>query len=1705
MPPQKPEERPKGNERPRETEERDVDLIDLKKRTENLIRQCGWKIDPHDKGRYPLIFSDTDPKDAKDRKVAGPMSRNTAETTLLPAEKVGVEIQDLENRLKDSPLSMAEAARYQQLLMLQAAERVRLNAKPTDREDADLRSDISARRVYGDFDEAMTWDFLTTLRKYCAHFERRQNELGPLRTKEMKDWERQAAQTFDRLEAAIGKWEKTMDAATTRLLAQQDPGNAALQERATKSMQQCIEHMKGKDKDAKEFTYFGRKIKLDGPLSDDDLFFLVIASATEMRRETGKSVDFRIDNLEDDKRIQELLRASTFKERMEKLLARLLTRGIDLRRPANAPPQNARLAHVLHRKGLSLDIRRLTAEAMPRKNPDGTTYIPTVEQLDDINHQLQDLDRDLRESLSTLVITQMGLTNEMASAGFFDLRIDAPPPEVGGGLKPLTPEERKHYDKTKLPNEHREGLLIDQPRQNIDALRSYLSLVKDQCSSMIRDVDEMDAAIDDANNNSIIQGLELRNRLIAEAAEFAWWLPNKLRHLGIDPKDLGGPEDLTALGEQVRNMEERYAKSKTVLKTLRDDLQKKAAAADARLVILDRRLGLRDEERTRGITELLRDISKIGVELKAPLPAAKADPKNDVERLKDVRAQMDALQGTAKKDSNVMAALERRYEELARTDRKIQTERERSAELKEVLTNVGKLAKQFDIIIPIGPAALPENPSDEQLLAEIRRQVDILQRDTKARSQPALMAAVEKFVAQLSEPSLQRIALDARNDVVTTTEVLLDANEQLTLIHGLATSRDAYFTTRDKVHWWHVPLGLFWSDAMLGSRGLSAMFSTMQQMGRGLRYVPDPISKMIGIAMDYTGRVGRRAKWVNPSYLGQRGVALPAQYGFRNTSLGRFLWGSRTATDAAEALPPATRISRSIDWNRVIRGSQVTEVQMCQAIDTLIAEGRLDAPTLAAIRDSRRAQRIFASAVATGDNAELLRAASAARAARNMRIGMNAIGVAADAFAIYMAYCDYVENGRKIAATKNEELKSIYRDHQILNLAEMGLAGTGIVICGIAFIHAVIAGEGILMAFSTTAGSVMLPIAVATLGIRTITINILRVNEEWAQDVDDILKNYRGSDIIAHLNKYEPGKPMYWQGYAAAGKEKITASSFFRNSNIGTALRSVGGGVQQQQEADYKANEARNARTRERLLRAYLIQSLNVPRLPGELSGEYATRCKKILEDQYEYASKFMVEAPKAQDLTNARHHSELMEYSRQLKAMGKSDFLEWTFTDFENGKKVEKKFSFDLAKYDELGFEPKPGQPHYRGEIIEKYKKLVVGGKISLEINGSRTAFQNAKEEDRSDLLYAGLREIQETLLFLLKDDLQLLDGFIQHIAESEHGNLDSALMNPANNMRALVYDTLRPRLQQAAEALLQAKSSVESASLENAVSNLRSVLIQCKNDIRDAEKRKPYLTAVPNDKGPDATQVLQPDFISRRLLLPARPLERKMVLDYVRNEGTKLLKEKGSVDIPATATIDGETFPIPGAKPWLHLPLSGAYFHFCNHGNCWKIAKEPHRPGIPLGHDAWMDIRSADAAKFIDRHKETIASLQALNVVADDPLSQAPTGDRQVAILRRSVREFMEKVGRSEDIPIDFTDIIKDDGTHTVQYKGNKVWMNLPPCYIDTFYGKPDEPHVKGNHGGGRFVWGTGQGWIKMWSSEEDAKSGRPPKTTIYLKPKE
>lgn len=544
---------------------------------------------------------------------------------------------------------------------------------------------------------------------------------------------------------------------------------------------------------------------------------------------------------------------------------------------------------------------------------------------------------------------------------------------------------------------------------------------------------------------------------------------------------------------------------------------------------------------------------------------------------------------------------------------------------------------------------------------------------------------------------------------------------------------------------------------------------------------------------------------------------------------------SRLALSAARGAPAATAAPSSAktlaELARLHKGKPLAEL-----LKAAQEAGHLTPSAAEAIKRSAKAQKIFEGAMKSASaEAEIARAVRIANLAAKLRVLANGLGVAGEAFGIYMAYALYQENGRKIVNTDNEALKDLYRDAQYVNLAEGGICATGLVISGVAMVTTYSATGSVLLAIGAPAGVALLPIVMATVfgswargRMDEVTEDLLKEDKDWAKQSE--------SELMGKMAEKRPGQEGYswWSN-------SVARDGFWdlKNSMIGNGVTSGLGAVglvdqEKLEEERYRKVEEANASVSGRILRAYFLRQ-GAQRAGGE-PGEAEWKAKERAAVFANSASRYMAfcGSPQATglELETAMDYATLSAYSRQLRAAGEEDPIEMSVVDLKatqerdarlkaegkppEGVPIFKKITFKLSEFTSLPLSrdtetvkrlAQESKPSAGSVIVEWRKRMREGMATQVTLQGA--AAKSSPEEARTSSLAT-----QNLLLSQLHPYIHRMEGLI---LASSHSDAEK------EQLRSTLSSSLRTKLRAAADALM-ADPALTRETLERAIDDLKT-----------------------------------------------------------------------------------------------------------------------------------------------------------------------------------------------------------------------------------------------------------------------------------------
>ncbi len=310
---------------------------------------------------------------------------------------------------------------------------------------------------------------------------------------------------------------------------------------------------------------------------------------------------------------------------------------------------------------------------------------------------------------------------------------------------------------------------------------------------------------------------------------------------------------------------------------------------------------------------------------------------------------------------------------------------------------------------------------------------------------------------------------------------------------------------------------------------------------------------------------------------------------------------------------------------------------------------------------SPAAQNMFRSSIQANNAAEVAQLTRGANnAARGVRInGGAAVGMAMDAFGIYMAVCRYQEIGEMAKNTTNPALKDIYDSMQMSQVAFGSVHAVCFVINGVAL-------------FFPPAGLVTVPISIALIGIMYTSDKLYEVAIEWSKDEADWLKEGRTpAQIMQRIQELGPGQPNFWQEVGVLGAESLDVIDSPNTDRSRTFFERA---------SDKK--ETANAMTRIALLRAYFRATCRLRRDTRDSDAQHEAKVRRYVSAAALYMAMRQGDIVTGRNVEGAHQHAELVCISDQLNSQNQS--YEITWRDAQNREQRA-----DLKNYRNLPLRP--------------------------------------------------------------------------------------------------------------------------------------------------------------------------------------------------------------------------------------------------------------------------------------------------------------------------------------------------------------------------------------------------------------------------------
>ena len=349
-------------------------------------------------------------------------------------------------------------------------------------------------------------------------------------------------------------------------------------------------------------------------------------------------------------------------------------------------------------------------------------------------------------------------------------------------------------------------------------------------------------------------------------------------------------------------------------------------------------------------------------------------------------------------------------------------------------------------------------------------------------------------------------------------------------------------------------------------------------------------------------------------------------------------------------------------------------------VDEFLAWARktktLDDDVIGLITKSKSAKSLLVGAAESGELLEMNRVLTplkAMKAGKFMKT-LGVVGFAGDALGVYLAYMDYQANKGRIdmaKKTNNKALLDLYNNANIVYAAEGGGSAIGFTVGSVAFVKAVVAGKSVTTALAAAGGTIMLPMALATLAGRHVYNKAEGVTETWSRTSKDWVRVLEPGQLLEKLKELGPGKSSYWQGW---GKGTVTEQAFRKAFTSRESFRKW-------EEDGQQSIEGANTSARYELTKAYVLVSTLLAPETGESTKDFERRVDLYIMDQMRYIGHITQGSFSylmGSGYERARTYAKLMAKSRALKKKGASEEFSWKD---DQGKT----HVVDLAKFEDM------------------------------------------------------------------------------------------------------------------------------------------------------------------------------------------------------------------------------------------------------------------------------------------------------------------------------------------------------------------------------------------------------------------------------------
>lgn len=586
----------------------------LKEKAEAVLIRLGYKRFEGEGGLVPFNYKTNSKVGAEGSKRASTESlseKKSDEQFLNQMSDLSREIVIKQSR---APINFAECM-FERSARFMATTSVFASASKEVRGKESLPEfDENLLRVLGDFDEETIYDFLITVREYAAYAE---NVPGKVRDSRMRLWEQIAYQNLITIEKMAVLYANIRN---LRLWEEKKTDMFA-NDYFKKSLPGCLDEIKqlmGTEEDGK--TVVKLKIwnpKLDGVsprtiektiVVDESLFtssdreedrnLLEAACRQIMRSLSGGGVAYDLKQPEGvSQEIDEKLKARNVREHIAKLLATLIVGT-----PAKSfeiQPAQVRMPHAMYGKLLMGHLGIMETEGMPKFDAEHSERVPVeLEKLAAIRNGIKKLSEAQEENAYYTMSLLLHQTVDLMSpstkpmGSFAESKASAKIESGSLARPPLAPETR-------------EGITVDQPGDNIEALGRVLDISDNGLSRQLAVVESTEKNIDAFMSTKLAKYEEILNEWKVPLMKYLRYAPPNFVLSKLFPDFRVAPETeklIIELKQELDSIRKRNEQLKKNLGTMREALIKAVGA------LREERRGLMELQKQR--KQFLEDLHK---------------------------------------------------------------------------------------------------------------------------------------------------------------------------------------------------------------------------------------------------------------------------------------------------------------------------------------------------------------------------------------------------------------------------------------------------------------------------------------------------------------------------------------------------------------------------------------------------------------------------------------------------------------------------------------------------------------------------------------------------------------------------------------------------------------------------------------------------------------------------------------------------------------------------------------------------------------------------------------------------------------------------------------------------------------------------------------------------------------------------------------